>query len=70
MKFIFTKPHKACLSEVAGIFWNTEQQKWIGPNVFDIWGMPKIKKLKIKHFSKENLDKCFEITSEIINEYV
>lgn len=69
LKLIFTKPKKACLNEIAGIFWNTKNREWIGPNIFDIWGMPKTSKLKIKHFNEEEMSKCYEILMQITDEY-
>jgi len=45
MKVIFMKPEKAVLSVLKGCFENTEYHYWIGPRFFDVWGMPKKKKL-------------------------
>lgn len=45
MKVIFMKPEKACLSTLKGIFDACCGCEWIGPRVFDVWGMPKKKKL-------------------------
>ncbi len=47
MKVIFMKPRIACLSILLGIFEHTEKSSWIGPSLFDIWGKPKKKHLKI-----------------------
>ncbi len=41
MKVIFAKPEKACLSTLAGLFSDGERDTWIGPRIFDIWGLPK-----------------------------
>ncbi len=46
MKIIFMKPRKACLSILKGVFDHTGYHEWIGPRVFDVWGMPKKKRLK------------------------
>ncbi len=46
MKVIFMKPKKACLSVLKGVFQNTEGFSWIGPRIFNIWGFPKIKRLR------------------------
>lgn len=46
MKVIFMSPKKACLSILAGLFWDTSHGKWIGPRVFDVWGMPRLKSLE------------------------
>lgn len=45
MKVIFMKPEKACLSTLKGIFDACCGCEWIGPRFFDVWGMPKKKKL-------------------------
>ena len=46
MKVIFMKPKKACLSTLKGVFDYTGYHEWIGPRVFNVWGMPKKKRLK------------------------
>ena len=46
MKVIFMKPKKAALSVLAGVFEATGTCEWIGPRVFDIWGLPKKKRLR------------------------
>jgi hypothetical protein len=45
MKVIFMKPKKACLSILRGVFDHCEGCEWIGPRIFDVWGMPKKKRL-------------------------
>ena len=45
MKLIFMKPKKACLSVVKGVFTPCSYHSWIGPRLFDVWGMPRLKKL-------------------------
>ena len=63
MKLIFMKPRKACLSILLSLFENTEQNEWIGPRVFDVWGLPKKKKLKT--CSKEEAAQISKIAKEI-----
>lgn len=46
MKIIFINPQKAALNIIYGIFNTTKSQEWIGPRIFNVWGLPKIKKLK------------------------
>ena len=46
MKIIFMKPKKAALCTVKGLFTETEYHQWIGPRLFDIWGLPSLKPLK------------------------
>lgn len=46
MKIIFMKPKKAALSVLKGVFDSCEYHEWIGPRLFDVWGLPSKKKLK------------------------
>jgi NAD(P)-dependent dehydrogenase (short-subunit alcohol dehydrogenase family) len=46
MKVIFMKPKKAALSIVRGVFEKSAWRTWIGPRLFDVWGMPSVKPLK------------------------
>ena len=41
MKIIFMKPRRACLSILRGVFEPTASCEWIGPRVFDVWGLPR-----------------------------
>ena len=62
MKIIFMKPKKACLTTVEGVYKNTPYSYWIGPCLFDIWGKPKLSKIKIdKNEVKEIFNKAEEI---------
>ena len=45
MKVIFMKPRKAALSILYGIFAECNGESWIGPWLFDVWGMPSVKRL-------------------------
>lgn len=46
MKVIFMKPRKAALCLLCGLFDPCGYHEWIGPRVFDVWGLPKKKALK------------------------
>ena len=39
-------PRKAALSLLLGVFEKTEYCRWIGPKIFDVWGLPENKPLK------------------------
>ncbi len=41
MKIIFMHPRRACLSILRGVFEPTASCEWIGPRVFDVWGLPR-----------------------------
>ncbi len=63
MKLIFMKPSKAVLSIEEGVFINTPYGYWIGPRYFEIWGEPKMRKLKAC-FSKDS-EQIAQISEEI-----
>jgi hypothetical protein len=46
MKVVFMRPKKAALSVLRGVFDPTDNSEWIGPRLFNIWGLPKKKTLK------------------------
>ena len=46
MKVIFMKPRKAALSILYGLFADVPGDCWIGPSLFDVWGLPRVKKLR------------------------
>ncbi len=46
MQVIFPSPKTAAQCITAGLIKNTPQGYWIGPKIFNIWGAPKINKLK------------------------
>ncbi|MBP3370419.1 MAG: SDR family NAD(P)-dependent oxidoreductase [Clostridia bacterium] len=41
MRIIFMRPKKACLSILCGLFVPCFENEWIGPRIFDVWGLPK-----------------------------
>ena len=45
MKVIFMKPRRAALSILYGLFADVPDGSWIGPRLFDVWGLPRAKKL-------------------------
>ena len=65
MKVIFIPPRKASLSIIKGVFDNTNYHYWIGPNLLNIWGYPKTRKLKT--CSIEESKKIFDIAENIYN---
>jgi NAD(P)-dependent dehydrogenase (short-subunit alcohol dehydrogenase family) len=46
MKVIFMSPRRASLSILAGVFEPCVGLEWIGPRTFDVWGLPKKKRLR------------------------
>lgn len=45
MKILFMRPATAALSIVKGVFTPCKYLEWIGPALFDVWGLPKTKRL-------------------------
>ncbi len=45
MKIIFMCPATAALSIIKGVFTTCGYHEWIGPSLFDVWGLPKKKQL-------------------------
>ena len=46
MRVVFMKPDIASLSILEGLFKETKPYFWIGPSLFNIWGKPKLQKIK------------------------
>ena len=57
------KPKKASLSILKGVFEKTDYCEWIGPKFFNVWGLPKRKKLNTAN--AEEIAKIAEITEKI-----
>ncbi len=66
MKIIFMPPKKAALCILKGVFENTEYAFWHGPWLFDVWGLPKKKRLKT--FKISEAEKVFETAEKCYNE--
>lgn len=63
MKIIFMKPRKAALSLLRGLFEECGYKEWIGPKIFNIWGMPRCQALGT--CSDKESNKIYEISEEI-----
>lgn len=63
MKVIFMKPKKASLSVLRGVFESTGECEWIGPRIFNVWGLPK--KMKLKTATKEEREMIFRTAESI-----
>ena len=62
MKIIFISPKKAGLNIIKGVYTKTDYHNWIGPRIFNIWGLPDIKVL-----SKVTSNESYKI-GQIANE--
>lgn len=65
MKIIFMKPRKAAFSIIAGIFDSCRYREWIGPRLFNIWGIPSKKILRT--FSDTECEEIFKKAEEYCN---
>ena len=65
MKWIFTSPQKAGLNIMKAMFTSMEQNTWIGPRIFNIWGRPKVQKLNT--CKEEEQKQIFEIAEEVFD---
>ena len=63
MKVIFMRARKAALCIVKGLFDSTEYHSWIGPRIFDVWGLPA--KRRLKTCSVQESEKIAEISEQI-----
>lgn len=64
MRLIFMKPDKACLSVLAGIFSQGGEYQWIGPRIFNIWGMPK--KQRLRSYRKKEAEEIRKRAEDIL----
>ena len=63
MKLIFMSPRRAALSILRGLFEHCGEREWIGPRIFNVWGLPKRQKLTT--CSAEEVAKIQRIADEI-----
>lgn len=73
MKVIFMKRDKAALSVLRGVFESTDYCRWIGPCIFNVWGLPKNQSLstckteeihRISKTAEEVYLRCVEAAGE------
>ena len=65
MKVIFMSPRRAALSILWGLFDDCREGEWIGPRLFDVWGLPRKKKLRTATaeeiaYIRETADRIYE----------
>ncbi len=46
MKLIFMHPRRGCLATLCGLFAEGREGEWIGPRLFDVWGLPRRRRLR------------------------
>ena len=64
MKIIFMKPRTAALSIVKALFCDTGDNAWFGPALFDVWGKPRLLRLRVnadeRTFAAKTSDEILE----------
>ena len=63
MKVIFMSPRRAALSIVRGVFEMSPYRTWIGPVLLDVWGLPRVKKLRTA--KDEEIERIDRVAREI-----
>ena len=63
MKVIFMPARRAALSVLRGVFATTAYGEWIGPRLFDVWGLPC--KRKLRTFTAAEADAAFEAVERL-----
>jgi len=66
MKLIFMPPKRACLSILRGVFEDCGKNEWIGPKWFDLWGLPR--KRRLNSCSLEEARWIFETAERIYHD--
>ena len=63
MKVIFMPPRRAALSVLRGVFEPTAYGEWIGPWLFDVWGLPR--KRNLRTFTREEARMAFDAVERL-----
>lgn len=63
MKVIFMHPRRAALSVLRGAFEPTAYGEWIGPWLFDVWGLPR--KRKLRTFTREEAKAAYDAVERL-----
>ncbi len=63
MKVMFMKPKKAALCVLKGLFCETDFGFWLGPRIFNVWGLPCKKRLKT--FTKDESNAVFKTAEQL-----
>ena len=70
MKLVFHNPKRVALNIIKAIFIETKVNEWITPSgLFEVWGYPKIKKMKKSLYDAEDISRSKEITESMISQH-
>ena len=67
MKVIFMKPKKASLGVIKAMKDEHIPFSWTGPRLFDVWGLPKRKRLK--RISESEMKRISSVSEEVIERF-
>ena len=62
MKVLFMLPRRAALSVLAGVFEPTGYGEWIGPWLFNVWGLPR--KRKLRTFTRQEAQQAYKAVED------
>lgn len=65
MRVIFMPARRAALSVLKGVFESTAYGEWIGPRLFDVWGLPR--KRKLHTFTAAEADIAYQAVERLID---
>lgn len=65
MRWIFMPARRAALSVLRGVFESTAYGEWIGPWLFDVWGLPRRRKLRT--FTAAEAEIAYEAVERLSN---
>ncbi len=63
MKVIFMSPRRAALSVLRGVFEPTAYGEWIGPRLFNVWGLPR--KQNLRTFTRDEAKIAFDAVQRL-----
>ena len=63
MSVIFMPPRRAALSVLRGVFEPTAYGEWIGPRLFNVWGLPNKKTLRT--FTRDEAKAAFDAVKRL-----
>ena len=63
MKILFMPPRRAALSVLRGVFEPTAYGEWIGPRLFNVWGLPNTKTLRT--FTRDEAKSAFDAVGRL-----
>ncbi len=72
VKLFFPSPARAARNLLLGIYTDCSDREWIGPEIFDVWGDPKRRKLHTRHPAESSAEseKIYALAEKIYSKVV